>query len=186
MKLVLLFLAASSFSTLSWSASQIHLTDAVTGAQSWEIKQQGVVLYLNQLLPDQLRGFYSNRGFTQSQMDQYVQSCVFMTVLRNESASGIVKYKTADWRVKNATKSRAIKSTDEWIAQHKALGVNHAALIAFRWAQFPTEQEYEPGGDWNQGMLSLGNNGDDFDLIAHWLVGNQAHQMSLKGINCAH
>jgi len=181
-----MFFALSSFSSLSWSTSQIHLTDAVTGAQSWEIKKQGVVLYLNQLLPDQLRGFYSNRGFTQSQIDQYVQSCVFMTVLRNESASGIVKYKTTDWRVRNSSESRVIKNTEEWIEQYKTLGVSRAALIAFRWAQFPTEQEYEPGGDWNQGMLSLGNNYNDFDLIAHWSVENQIHQISLKGIHCAH
>jgi len=41
---------------------------------------------------------------------------------------------------------------DTWMAQWQSLGLSEAAQIAFRWAQFPPEQEYAVG-EWNQGML---------------------------------
>ena len=175
----------SLFSSVAYSQSQIHLTDAVTGAQSWEIKKHGVVLYLNQLLPDQVRAFYGNRGFSQSQIDNYARSCVFMTVLRNESAHGVIKYKSSDWRVNSENKEVTIKSVNAWLNGYKTMGVKKSALIAFRWAQFPIDQEYEPGGDWNQGMLSLGSYTHAVEVIARWTLENKPQQITLTGVNCA-
>ncbi len=184
MKLLIVFIL-TSFSSLIYSQSQIHLTDSNTGAQSWELKQDGVVLYLNQLLPDQVRAFYSNRGFTQSQIDSYAQSCVFMTVFRNESATGVIHYKTSDWRVQRNNKEYLIKPVDDWLNEYKAIAVKQSSLIGFRWAQFPIDQEYEPGGDWNQGMLSIGAFTAKVDVIAQWTLAGKSHSMTLKGISCA-
>ncbi len=185
MKVVILFFVLSLFSSLSVAQNQVHVIDPLTGAQSWEVQRDGVVFYLNQLLPDQLRAFYSSRGFTQKQIEAFAQSCVFMTVLRNESALGVVRYQLSDWRIITPSQKLSIKPLDEWLQYHKGLNVSQSALIAFRWAQFPQEQEYEPGGDWNQGMLSLGANQGEFDVVAHWTLQNKPFQITLEGVRCA-
>lgn len=163
----------------------VHKLDAVTGAQSWEIKKHGVVLYMNQLLPDQLKAFYSSRGFTQDQIAAYVNSCVFMTVLRNESAGAAIHYQTKDWRIVQNVTEQPLKSVDVWVQEYEKSQIKNSARIAFRWAQFPIEQKYEPGGDWNQGMLSLGVQSGDFDLIARWKSNNKPFQITLRGMSCA-
>ncbi len=185
MKFLSLFFVLSFFSSQSLSQTQIHLTDSITGAQSWEVEQHGVVLYMNQLLPDQIRAFYSSRGFTQDQISDYAKSCVFMTVLRNESAADVIHYKISDWRIEELASKRSVKTLNEWLQYNKNLGVSPSAMIAFQWAQFPEEQSYEPGGDWNQGMLSLGANKDSFDVIAHWTLQNKPFELKLKGVSCA-
>jgi len=189
MKLILLvyisFLSLQVMSAPNSMNTLVHKTNAATGAQSWELNQHGVVLYMNQLLPDQLKAFYSNRGFTQEQIKTYVNSCVFMTVLRNESASGVIHYQTKDWTIVNNKNAQSFKSVETWLQEYKQDNIKKSALIAFRWAQFPIEQEYEPGGDWNQGMLSLGAQVDDFDLIARWKSNHKAYQLTLRGMRCA-
>jgi len=53
-------------------------------------------------------------------------------------------------------------------------------------SQFPIEQQYEPGGDWNQGMLSVGlKAGSQFTLLAKWDVKGKPYQAKLQGISCA-
>lgn len=173
------------FSNNAFSNNVTHLTDDVTGAQSWEVKNQGVVFYINQLLPDQLRAFYGNRGFSQEQIQSYVDSCVFMTVLRNESAQHSIRYQSKQWSVVKGNKSQSIKSVDQWVDELTKQGAKNSALIAFRWAQFPVEQEYEAGGDWNQGMLSLGAVKGSFDVIARWHSDSNKYQTKIKGVTCA-
>lgn len=64
--------------------------------------------------------------------------------------------------------------------------VKKSAVIAFRWAQFPPEQEYRPGGDWNQGMLSVGlPAGSRFDIIATWDIAGNEYRAKLTEVQCA-
>lgn len=182
---VSLLMLLSSFVIPSYAHTIQHITDPNTGAQSWSLKQDGVVLYMNQLLPDQIKAFYSNRGFTQKQIKHYVNSCVFMTVLRNESAKGVIHYQSNEWSVKDTLKESNIKPVDDWLDEFKTLDVKKSALIAFRWAQFPIGQEYEPGGDWNQGMLSLGAQSNQFDVVARWKMNGKDFQINLEDMSCA-
>ena len=62
--------------------------DADTGAATWETQAHGVTLSLTQLLPDQVRAFYVNRGFDLAEADVFAGACVFMAVMRNEAAPG--------------------------------------------------------------------------------------------------
>ena len=61
-----------------------------------------------------------------------------------------------------------------------------SALIAFRWAQFPIEQSYQPGGDWNQGMYATSlSQGQVFDITAIWALDGQTQSATLTGVRCA-
>jgi len=167
-------------------ALQQHSVEAATGAHSWSLSTEGVHLSLTQILPEQAQAFYVNRGFGLGQINAYASSCVYMTVLRNDSAPGIVHFVRNDWTVSTDKQTHHLMSTDEWIAQLQAAGANKSSLIAFRWAQFPAEQEYEPGGDWNQGMLSIGQPADSlFNFTARWDIDGKPYQARLNGVRCA-
>ena len=181
---------ALAFCLLTFSgladSSQQHSVDALTGAQTWSNDGHGVQLSLTQILPDQLKAFYGNRGFTLEQIEAYTSTCVYMTVLRNDNADGTIHFIRENWSVIAGGRQHALVPVDEWVKRLTTVDTPKAALVAFRWAQFPVEQSYQPGGDWNQGMLSVAlSPGTPFDLIAHWDIEGKPFQLSLKQVHCA-
>ena len=174
-----------SFSSYADSSQRIEV-DKDTGIVSWETKAHGVSFSLTQILPDQSRAFYVNRGFTLQQSEAFATSCVYMTVMRNDAAPGTIHFKRSNWSVHVNNKEHKLKTVDAWVDSFKQQKVKQSALIAFRWAQFPVEQEYETGGDWNQGMLSLGlPAGSKFDLTARWDIEGKQYETTLRGVQCA-
>lgn len=168
------------------AAPQARHVDATTGAVTWEIQSQGVYFGLTQILPEQARAFYVNRGFSLEQIEAYSTSCVYMTVLRNDSAPGTIHFIRDTWTVLSDGKPHPLVSIDDWVNKLSEQTENQAALIAFRWAQFPAELNYEPGGDWNQGMLSIGlPPGSRFDITVRWNIGDQNYSAKLQDVECA-
>ncbi|MFA5627923.1 MAG: hypothetical protein WCX90_05340 [Thiohalomonadaceae bacterium] len=166
--------------------AQSSRTDALTGAETWEIQVDGVHFSLTQLLPDQLRAFYVNRGFTLEQIELYAASCVYMTVLRNDRAPGVIRTVSSRWPISVNNRPHELIPVEQWVERFSAAGVKKSAVIAFRWAQFPPEQEYRPGGDWNQGMLSVGlPAGSRFDIIATWDIAGNEYRAKLTEVQCA-
>ena len=188
MKIIINFTFLSLFCLLpclSYS-QQNKSTHPATGITSWEINAHGVNFSLTQLLPDQLRAFYVNRGFTLEQAEPYASSCVYMTIMRNDNAAGTIHFTQRNWSVITDKKSHSLVSVESWIKKLKDKKVNNSALLAFRFAQFPPEQEYEPGGDWNQGMLSVGlSAGSIFDLVARWDINGKPYETKLEKVKCA-
>ena len=184
-------LLVSSISTAI--AQTTHRINKDTGAETWETDTHGVHFSLTQILPEQVRAFYVNRGFTLDQIAEYADSCVFMTVLRNDSATDSIHFVRSQWQLlvtdeANKVQTRPLRSVEGWLDQFKQYKsrVKKPALIAFRWAQFPPEQVYQPGGDWNQGMLAMGLTAKrKFDLIANWDSNGKNFQAKLEGVQCA-
>ena len=167
-------------------SAQSHSIDEATGIESWKTSVAGVSISLTQILPDQLRAFYVNRGFSVAAIEPYAMSCVYMTVLRNDTAAGVARFRLKDWRIVTANESRPPLSGAGWIERLEPVAQGNAPMIAFRWAQFPPEHAYQPGGDWNQGMLSMGlRAGEEFSLIASWTVEGQRFEGELKNVRCA-
>ena len=165
---------------------QSKQVDAVTGITTWKIHTHGINLSITQILPDQSRAFYVNRGFTLKQTESFASSCVYMAIMRNDTAPGTIHFTQSNWLVMTNKKSYPLVSVNSWLKKLKEQKVNNQALIAFRWAQFPPEQEYEVGGDWNQGMLSIGLPPDSlFDLIVRWDIAGKPYSTTLKGVRCA-
>ncbi len=163
-------------------------TNPNTGITTWETHADGVSFSLTQIYTDQVRAFYVNRGFTLEQTEPYATACVLMVVLRNDNAPGVVHFTLQDWSIIAKGKTRPPMDVERWIKLLEKSGVNKPALIAFRWAQFPPEQEYAPGGDWNQGMMAMGMGlsvGYKVDVIARWDVNNQSYEGILKNVHCA-
>ena len=166
--------------------AQTQSTNADTGAVTWETHANGVSFSLTQILPNQARAFYVNRGFTLQQIEPYATSCIYMTVLRNDKAADVIHFILQDWSVVTDGNSRPPIKVNDWLAQLKKDGATKPALVAFRWAQFPAEQEYEPGGDWNQGMMTTGlPAGSTFDITARWDMNNKHFKGVLRNVRCA-
>ena len=157
-----------------------------TGAGTWSTQAHGVHFSLTQILPEQAQAFYVNRGFTLKQIEPYTSSCVYMTVVRNDTAPGTIHFKTRNWSILVNGKPHPLITVEDWMQRLTTNSIQKSALVAFRWAQFPPEHEYAPGGDWNQGMLSVGlTPGSQFDVIARWQIHGKAYDTKLQGVHCA-
>ncbi len=185
--MVLLSLGLLVYFMTSVHAAQLQRVTERTGASLWETTTQGVYFSLTQLLPEQVRAFYVNRGFTLKQIEPYASACVFMAVLRNDTAPGTVHFVQNRWTVLASGQPLALMPVETWVTRlQNSEGITPAALIAFRWAQFPQEQRYAPGGDWNQGMLALDlPPASQFDLQLRWEVAGKDYVATLRGITCA-
>ncbi len=167
-------------------SAQSHTIDEATGIESWETAVAGVSVALTQILPDQLRAFYINRGFSAEVIEPYATSCVFMTVLRNDAALGVAHFRLEDWRIVAGSEMRPPLSAESWMQRLRPDAQGNAAMIAFRWAQFPPEHAYQTGGDWNQGMVSMGLPAQmEFNLVARWTVNGQPVEGELENVRCA-
>lgn len=187
MKNIIVALTIGLFSLSCYAETQqsIHI-DSATGIKTWKIHVHGVSFSLTQILPEQAQAFYVNRGFTLKQIESYTSSCVYMAVLRNDNAPGTIHFISNNWLVLIDGELHPLVSVDDWVQQLTTKNTKKSALVAFRWAQFPPEQEYEPGGDWNQGMLSVGlPSGSQFDIVARWDIKGKNYDAKLQGVQCA-
>lgn len=167
------------------SSAEPVRVDSETGAATYETQAHGVNVSLTQLLPDQVRAFYVARGFDLDDADVFAEACVYMTVLRNDTAPGELDFRLSDWELEHKGETRAIPPLGDWLARWEARGVPDSARLAFRWAQFPAEQSYAPG-EWNQGMLATGlPPGSRFDLIARWTIADQTYEGRLDDVRCS-
>jgi hypothetical protein len=156
------------------------------GRMTWETQADGVYFSLTQILPEQLQAHYVNRGFTIEEIAPYTSSCVYMTVLRNDNASGPIHFISNNWLILQAGKQHPLVSVDEWVNRLTESNIKKSAIVAFRWGQFPHEQVYEPGGDWNQGMFSVGLPPEtEFDVVARWDIDSKQFETKLEGVRCA-
>jgi len=153
--------------------------------KTWEKTEYGVTFSLRQMPPDVVNAFYNGRGFAINQIEPYAQTCVYTVVLRNDGAPGRIHFLRNDWRVTSNNESNQIRTNSSWLKQFKQTNTKPSALIAFRLAQIPEEQEYEPSGDWNQGMLSTNLAiGSQFDITINWDVDNEFYEFSIKEVKC--
>ena len=179
-------LIALTFSVIAFWAFPCFAEEAkVSPTLTVQKTEQGVTFSLQQLLPDQVNAFYLGRGFTSEQIKPYVESCVYTAVLRNDNAEERIHFLRSGWNVKTNDASQTIKTNAEWLTEFTQQQTTPAALLAFDLAQIPEEQEYEPKGDWNQGMLSVGLPADSvFAITIIWDIAGKPYQLTLNEVNC--
>ncbi len=175
------------------SSTFINEQNADTGLKTWGIIDSGLELKFIQRLPDQTRGFFLGRGFTTEQANDIATHCVFQTVAKNTQAGkegGSVSLDLSQWILFVNGKQQKVKLKEDWIKEWQSLEntdkkVKKSAQIAFRWSTFPSQQTFEPGGDYNWGMISFGlPPGQPFDLQLKWLRANEVHSIVIKNIQC--
>ena len=162
--------------------------DAEAELPYWEIVDGGISIRLVQRLPDQTRGFFQARGFSDADADSVAQSCMFQTVVKNlapMSDAREIEYDLDEWTIHAAGKERKMKTREDWRKVWVARGTPKAARLAFEWSLLPTRHRYR-AGDYNWG-LSVFNlaPGTKFDLDIVWRQGSERRNARMNGVICA-
>lgn len=154
----------------------------------WNISDEGMSLRFVQRLPDQTRGYFLARGFSEPQADLIAKSCVFQTVFKNVSNQthpAALNYNLRDWVVSVADRHQGLKTREDWKREWQHRKVKLAAQLAFEWSLYPTRQVYKPG-DYNWGMSIFNlKPGTKFDLKVVWHQYGKTHKATIKGMQCA-
>ena len=159
------------------------------GLQSWHLQQGALSLKLIQRTPDQTRAFFLARGFPREAANEIAIACVLQTIGRNLSGAEkpvSLGYDLHDWHIRHQGKLQPIRLKEDWAEAWKNRPeIPEAARIAFRWATFPTRQQFEPGGDYNWGMTSFGlPPGSRFDLQLRWQENGQPKSAWIENLQC--
>ena len=174
--------------SLSSNAELVRSTDGETKLVSWKYVGAGLKLELIQRLPDQTQGFFQARGFSKDIAHDIANSCVFQTIARNNfknSTDDAISISLNDWQLRVDGTIKTLKLKEFWDEQWTKDTVTMASRLAFRWATFPTQQTFEPGGDFNWGMTSFGlPPGTVFDLHIFWQQGNTQKDLWINSMQC--
>jgi hypothetical protein len=182
------FLVVLSLWFLQAAAAADGLTRQNIAADSslvtWETETGGIHLRLTQISPDQARAFMQGRGLDEKSVEEFARTCVYMTVLRNDSKQPI-KYCLADWRyVPKDGAAQLLLTKHDWLARWQPRELPKAVKLAFEWSQFPVEQTFAPG-DWNQGMTTFDlPAGSRFDVVYRWWQNGKAYEGVLQNVQC--
>ncbi len=162
--------------------------DEQTALVSWKMDDGNFELELTQLLPDQTRAFFLARGFSKEIANRIATACIMQTIGRNiteKSVQGAVDVDLKQWRMLHNGVEKAVKLKEQWDGEWHAGEVSDTARLAFRWATFPTQQDFAPG-DFGWGMTSFAlPPGRDFDLKVVWSVAGVEKEAWIRGIQCA-
>ena len=154
----------------------------------WEVADKGMSLRLIQRLPDQTRGFFQARGFSETDADLIAMNCVFQTVFKNISAStakATLEYNLHEWVLHSGDRQGRMKTREDWRTEWDARKAPKSAQLAFEWALLPTRQTYRPG-DFNWGMSVFGlKPGSRFDDDVVWHQYGEKHTVRVKDMECA-
>jgi hypothetical protein len=155
----------------------------------WQISDQGIALRLVQRLPIQTRAFFLARGFKHEQAERIAQSCVFQTVFKNISHQtehpSTLTYNLHDWIVIHNGKQLGMKTREDWAREWRSENVAIPVQLAFEWALYPTQQQYEPG-DYNWGMSIFNlKPGSKFDLKIVWRQFGEIKTAVITDMQCA-
>ncbi len=177
----------------SLSAEVKLATNPNNQLQGWTLTESNLELKVAQILPDQNRAFLMARGFPKEIANDIAKSCVMQTVAKNVADTKNAKaitIKLKDWQIKidgeQNEKIKGVKLKEIWDSEWKSDDIATAARIAFRWATFPTEQTFEPHGDYNWGITSFGLPPSSiFDLNVVWYEGENKKSAWIHNIMCA-
>jgi hypothetical protein len=161
-----------------------HSVSPDSGLSTWETESDGVHLRLTQISHEQAQAFMLARGLDENSVNDFASTCVFMTVLRNDTTRPI-KYYLMKWRyVPEDGTPQLMLTKHDWFARWQPRGLAKPVKIAFEWSQFPVEHTFAPG-DWNQGMTTFDlPPGSHFDLVYRWWQSGKLFEGTLQNVQC--
>ncbi len=154
----------------------------------WKLIDDNFQIQLIQRLPDQTYGFFEARGFSKKIATQIANSCVFQTIIKNTSATKNATFSVSlkSWKIKSNNTIKSLKLKESWFEDWQTESIKPASHLAFRWATYPTQQDFSPNGDYNWGMISFGlKPGTTFDLQLEWVSEKQKKNAWIKNMTCA-
>jgi len=164
---------------------------AVAGETSdpFRLDRDGLKLELAPLAPDQVRAFFTARGFTSADADHIVATgCVFRSAIGSafrKPDDPEVRSALVEWRVTPAGQSaRPPRMREDWETEWRQRSVGEEPATAFYWSLFPTEQTFAPT-DYNWGFLTFGlPPGTRFAVELRWSSAGKIYSAQVEGLEC--
>ncbi len=153
------------------------------------IERDGLKLELAPVAPDQVRAFFTARGFSSTDAEHIVASgCVFRSAIGSaftRSGDAEVRTAVADWRViPTGEPARSPRTREDWEKVWNERGVGEEPATAFYWSLFPTEQTFAPT-DYNWGFVTFGlPSGTQFAVELRWSSDGKIYSAQLEGLEC--
>lgn len=146
---------------------------------STAVAGQALQVEVKALDREQVRAFYSARGFSAVALKPYADACILAFTLRNDTTT-TMSYRLADWKAGDIP----FTAVEIWDERWAKAGVPQPARIAFRWAQLPPEQEFSPG-DWIMGMAALSARPKGpFRLTVRYQDDKEQHEFATESLRC--
>lgn len=184
----LIFICLCSIITDISAANISRTSDTVSGQPGWIVQDGIIEIQLNPLTPDQSRGFYLGRGFSTKIANLIAQQCVFQIVIKNiakTAASNEVKINLSNWKTHINNISYPLTTKTQWLENWSSQGESASAILAFRWATFPWEQNFTLPGDFAWGMLLFGSlSGAPFDVTVAWAHNDKYNDQRINDLSC--
>ncbi len=172
----------------AYGASVTRHDQTASGLQGWVIREGAIEIQLNPLTQDQVRGFYLGRGFSNDIANDIAKRCVYQGIVRNISSEGNRANLFVDltaWRVSDLRGKAKLKDKRDWMDHWKAQGADDTALLAFRWATLPSQQNFDQSGDYGWGMIVFGDRTvENFSVMTEWQHNNEIKQQWVKDLYC--
>ncbi|MCW8914816.1 MAG: hypothetical protein OQK24_03065 [Magnetovibrio sp.] len=177
------------FAVLGMTAPALAQEAGLEGPGVYRWKGDGLRIETQALVHDQVRGFFTGRGFGDAGLDVLVnEGCFFRSSIGNEATNPKAPHITinqSEWRIFVDGEERKLRTRADWLPVWDRLGVDVEQRVAFKWALFPTTQEFAPN-DYNWGMITYGlAPGTRFDLELVWHQGGEKRTMRFEGMECA-
>lgn len=153
------------------------------------IERNGLKLELAPLAPDQVRAFFTARGFSSADAEHIVATgCVFRSAIGSafrKHDDPEVRSALVEWRVTPAGQSaRPPRMREDWETVWRQRGVGEEPATAFYWSLFPTEQTFAPT-DYNWGFLTFGlPPGTRFAVELRWSSAGKIYSAQVEGLEC--
>ena len=93
--------------------------------------------------PDQMRAFYSARGFPRSMVELLAEQC-FITVRIHNTSSEVLWLDLANWRFSAAGQPVTRFHRDYWKTRWQEMEVPLASQSTFRWTLLPERLDFQP------------------------------------------
>lgn len=164
--------------------------ESASGAEGWRLLDEQIRVELNPLYRDQVRAFYLGRGFSEVIAERISRECVYQAVVENVSSEHVpvsLEVRLAEWGVASAGGGnfQCLVAKPERIKTLARAGASEAALLAFKWATFPEQQDFKLSGDYGWGMILFGEQqGARFDLRVRWYANGEVRQHTIRGLTC--
>ena len=163
-------------------------TDEQAMLPYWQYQDEGMSIRLIQRLPDQTRGYFVARGFSNEHAELIAQSCVFQTIFKNisdKSTPSAIVYNMNNWVVTHQGVASEMKTREKWAEQWQQLKIATPARLAFEWSLLPTTQDYQ-AGDYNWGMAIFNlAPADTFTAKISWQQYGKQRNITIPNMQCA-
>ncbi len=160
--------------------------DLKTSAVKWS--GDGLKLELQAMPLDLVRAFFIGRGFDAKDAEFIARTgCVFRSAIGNAGSSTSdpdITIELKKWRVITDGASKGPMTREDWADVWSARKVDEMPRVAFHWALFPTEQQYNPT-DYNWGMITFALPPRSiFDLQVVWSKSGTLQRHLIKNLEC--